>query len=141
MEIVSLTPSNPHIFFFSSRRRHTRCSRDWSSDVCSSDLVPGISVDPISAYIGDTIIIKGGGFAPGESGIRVYFEGVAVTSSIITANADGYWESSFELPTSTYGSHTVTASGETTQPAVTTSLSTKAELLDPTPPQGAPRHP
>src|SRR2546429_5642744 len=25
-------------FFVSSRRRHTRCSRDWSSDVCSSDL-------------------------------------------------------------------------------------------------------
>src|SRR5690554_4542905 len=24
--------------FFSSRRRHTRCGRDWSSDVCSSDL-------------------------------------------------------------------------------------------------------
>src|SRR5207249_5212816 len=27
------------IFFFSSRRRHTRSKRDWSSDVCSSDLV------------------------------------------------------------------------------------------------------
>src|SRR3712207_6788157 len=27
------------IFFFSSRRRHTRYWRDWSSDVCSSDLV------------------------------------------------------------------------------------------------------
>src|SRR6266498_4866728 len=26
------------LFFFSSRRRHTRCGRDWSSDVCSSDL-------------------------------------------------------------------------------------------------------
>src|SRR6266699_1752749 len=25
-------------FFFSSRRRHTSCGRDWSSDVCSSDL-------------------------------------------------------------------------------------------------------
>src|SRR5215475_4324496 len=25
------------MFFFSSRRRHTRFSRDWSSDVCSSD--------------------------------------------------------------------------------------------------------
>src|SRR5207249_7631417 len=25
-------------FFFSSRRRHTRSKRDWSSDVCSSDL-------------------------------------------------------------------------------------------------------
>src|SRR5690625_7892822 len=27
------------IFFFSSRRRHTRWPRDWSSDVCSSDLI------------------------------------------------------------------------------------------------------
>src|SRR5690606_2715133 len=30
-------------FFFSSRRRHTRFSRDWSSDVCSSDLNDGQS--------------------------------------------------------------------------------------------------
>src|SRR5690606_39855324 len=29
------------LFFFSSRRRHTRFSRDWSSDVCSSDLPSG----------------------------------------------------------------------------------------------------
>src|SRR5699024_11812806 len=28
------------LFFFSSRRRHTRSKRDWSSDVCSSDLKP-----------------------------------------------------------------------------------------------------
>src|SRR5690606_41030445 len=28
-----------YCFFFSSRRRHTRFSRDWSSDVCSSDLL------------------------------------------------------------------------------------------------------
>src|SRR2546429_9339729 len=43
--------------FFSSRRRHTRCSRDWSSDVCSSDLIEprfrpstisldGVTLDP-----------------------------------------------------------------------------------------------
>src|SRR5207302_7150501 len=32
-------------FFFSSRRRHTRFSRDWSSDVCSSDL--GVRHDDI----------------------------------------------------------------------------------------------
>src|SRR5690606_40132719 len=31
-------PSRTAVFFFSSRRRHTRFSRDWSSDVCSSDL-------------------------------------------------------------------------------------------------------
>src|SRR5699024_11858503 len=29
----------PCFFFFSSRRRHTRSKRDWSSDVCSSDLM------------------------------------------------------------------------------------------------------
>src|SRR6266508_479577 len=28
----------PSLFFFSSRRRHTRWPHDWSSDVCSSDL-------------------------------------------------------------------------------------------------------
>src|SRR5438105_2632643 len=32
------------LFFFSSRRRHTRSTRDWSSDVCSSDLVGGSGV-------------------------------------------------------------------------------------------------
>src|SRR5262245_66154741 len=30
-------------FFFSSRRRHTRCLSDWSSDVCSSDLSPPLT--------------------------------------------------------------------------------------------------
>src|SRR5947199_2372141 len=35
MPCVYLTFSS---FFFSSRRRHTRCLSDWSSDVCSSDL-------------------------------------------------------------------------------------------------------
>src|SRR5215217_8551011 len=33
-------------FFFSSRRRHTRYWRDWSSDVCSSDLISGSSGTP-----------------------------------------------------------------------------------------------
>src|SRR3989442_11808096 len=33
-----MRPGLPDFFFFSSRRRHTRCGRDWSSDVCSSDL-------------------------------------------------------------------------------------------------------
>src|SRR5690349_24629077 len=36
MNIVLL--AKVYCFFFSSRRRHTRSLRDWSSDVCSSDL-------------------------------------------------------------------------------------------------------
>src|SRR5207249_6769131 len=31
-------------FFFSSRRRHTRSKRDWSSDVCSSDLAVALEI-------------------------------------------------------------------------------------------------
>src|SRR6266498_1537924 len=46
-------------FFFSSRRRHTRCGRDWSSDVCSSDLDPprcvGAVTLPIAAQGGPQI--------------------------------------------------------------------------------------
>src|SRR2546421_1357340 len=34
-------------FFFSSRRRHTRSDRDWSSDVCSSDLIAMTALFPI----------------------------------------------------------------------------------------------
>src|SRR5699024_11816690 len=41
-----------HIFFFSSRRRHTRSKRDWSSDVCSSDL----SGAGLTAQIGTTLL-------------------------------------------------------------------------------------
>src|SRR2546429_1160413 len=39
--LVSRNKCLDQFFFFSSRRRHTRCSRDWSSDVCSSDLIVG----------------------------------------------------------------------------------------------------
>src|SRR5690606_39568710 len=40
--------------FFSSRRRHTRFSRDWSSDVCSSDLAFSSSIkDTAFSYIHD----------------------------------------------------------------------------------------
>src|SRR2546429_1953698 len=46
-------------FFFSSRRRHTRCSRDWSSDVCSSDLRPHPR-RAVEAYARAGAVIKGG---------------------------------------------------------------------------------
>src|SRR5438128_9752078 len=39
-------------FFFSSRRRHTRCYRDWSSDVCSSDLWAAITVSVPDSDLG-----------------------------------------------------------------------------------------
>src|SRR5207253_8127664 len=54
--------------FFSSRRRHTRWPRDWSSDVCSSDL----KIDLRSRRIGDGRTVSAGGHTPtkAESFIR-----------------------------------------------------------------------
>src|SRR6266852_1400071 len=74
-------------FFFSSRRRHTRCYRDWSSDVCSSDLsnpsgatlsgasattnVAGVASFPILSVnkvgMGYTLVASAGGFTGATS--------------------------------------------------------------------------
>src|SRR5256885_14272961 len=55
-------------FFFSSRRRHTRLQGDWSSDVCSSDLValePVVAVSP-GGLAGAGPGLAGGG---GQAGV------------------------------------------------------------------------
>src|SRR5437660_6721393 len=44
--LLMLIEGNVLFFFFSSRRRHTRWPRDWSSDVCSSDLRAPLSQAP-----------------------------------------------------------------------------------------------
>src|SRR5690606_40305160 len=48
-------------FFFSSRRRHTRFSRDWSSDVCSSDLQirTGMGFDVHQFAVGEDLWLGG----------------------------------------------------------------------------------
>src|SRR5215203_6431025 len=73
-----------YFFFFSSRRRHTRYWRDWSSDVCSSDLdgeghwkrrggepMPDldgcIDVDISATPFTNTLPIRRLGFEPGQS--------------------------------------------------------------------------
>src|SRR2546430_9600623 len=45
------------MFFFSSRRRHTRFDCDWSSDVCSSDLKRGLPVlvGTVSVDVSETL--------------------------------------------------------------------------------------
>src|SRR5215472_1394423 len=44
-------------FLFSSRRRHTRCLSDWSSDVCSSDL-GSFRLAPLISAIGMSIFLQ-----------------------------------------------------------------------------------
>ena len=111
----------------------------------------GVWVEPGLAYVGDTITVAGGGFAPEETGIRVTFTFVALNdpdiarddvvsvetvATGITADRTGGWETSFVLPASTHGDNTVSASGTTTA-AVDTILTTKARI-EISPVEGAP---
>src|SRR5690625_2686964 len=67
------------VFFFSSRRRHTRWPRDWSSDVCSSDLVSAwfLAGGPwwvlglkLATLIGFVVMASGANGAEGDVGRR-----------------------------------------------------------------------
>src|SRR5690625_7996860 len=55
--IVSLYLIFINLFFFSSRRRHTSWPRDWSSDVCSSDLVRAGHLEVASPHGGGTVLM------------------------------------------------------------------------------------
>src|SRR5690606_40160183 len=63
------------VFFLSSRRRHTRFSRDWSSDVCSSDLKWLI----FPAMVGGAALLADGMITPpitvssALEGLNIYF--------------------------------------------------------------------
>src|SRR6266498_5216399 len=72
-------------FFFSSRRRHTRCGRDWSSDVCSSDLVAE-AVDARRRELAETLTLDQGKPLRAEAGDEVdelvaYFEMAAAEAT------------------------------------------------------------
>src|SRR5439155_4028273 len=53
------------MFFFSSRRRHTRWPRDWSSDVCSSDLFSGFQPAALQQFANQ---LQGYGFVAAQGG-------------------------------------------------------------------------
>src|SRR5215510_16230044 len=80
-------------FFFSSRRRHTRLPRDWSSDVCSSDLfapdLPALRIDHLSSPSPFTAL--------GAKGLG---EGNTMSAPVAIANAvaDALGRDDVELP-------------------------------------------
>src|SRR2546422_1580703 len=90
------------LFFFSSRRRHTRCSRDWSSDVCSSDLMYLIPVavgdfngdgklDLATAAVGTTMVavMLGNGDGTFQPAQIIPFDGDPESIVVRDFNGDG----------------------------------------------------
>src|SRR5207302_8191344 len=101
-------------FFFSSRRRHTRFSRDWSSDVCSSDLQAAKEIlagEPAAAarkWLGptalvmfilfgiDTVLVVSGFWLPVDIQITAFIQrinwGPVVYPLELINWAAGYWQ-------------------------------------------------
>jgi hypothetical protein len=88
-------------------------------------VLPSLSVSPDSGVVGDEVTVSGKGFAVAENSIVVTYDGTNVQTGI-TAGNTGSWETTFSLPLSAKGSHTVDASGQTTQasdvPALTVTI-------------------
>src|SRR2546421_6938632 len=72
-------------FFFSSRRRHTRSDRDWSSDVCSSDLVGGTATVNGTLTTATAAVTGSGNFTL-ASGATL---GIGSTAGITSSGATG----------------------------------------------------
>src|SRR5690606_40696959 len=70
------------LLLFSSRRRHTRFSRDWSSDVCSSDL-DGISVALIVLTTLTTVLVLIGAWASINTRVSQYYASMLVLEGLM----------------------------------------------------------
>src|SRR2546430_11537291 len=80
----------PAVFFFSSRRRHTRFDCDWSSDVCSSDLTGSVpSVQPFLDRAFATAIPLRAGSGTRIKILEAWAAGVPVVACRIAAEEIG----------------------------------------------------
>ena len=80
----------------------------------SFTILPLITIDPSSGTVGTSVAIEGTGFAAAEDSIKVTYGGTNVKTGI-TADDNGSWNTTFEVPSSVEGSHVVDASGSATE--------------------------
>lgn len=77
---------------------------------------PDLSTNKTTGAIGASVIATGSGFASGENGIVITFDGAQVNSPVI-ADTNGSWSSTFVVPLSIGGTHNISAKGATTAAA------------------------
>jgi hypothetical protein len=94
-------------------------------------VLPYIEISTDSGVVGDDMTVSGKGFAVSESNIVVSFDGTNVKTGM-SADSTGSWNTTFSLPTSAGGSHTIGASGPTTKasdvPSVTVTITPKIKI-------------
>jgi hypothetical protein len=74
---------------------------------------PKITIDLTSGGVGTPVTVTGSAFDSGESSIKVTYDSDEVRTGIV-ADVKGYWSTSFQIPSSTKGSHMIDAWGDTT---------------------------
>ncbi|MBI4284614.1 MAG: IPT/TIG domain-containing protein [Chloroflexi bacterium] len=82
---------------------------------------PSIVISRTSGSPGNMVTVTGAGFGANEAGITVTYDGTAVASNIST-NAQGGWSTTFTVPASPSGPHTIDASGAVTAAAAVIDL-------------------
>ncbi|MBN1374622.1 MAG: IPT/TIG domain-containing protein [Dehalococcoidia bacterium] len=91
-------------------------------------IVPSISIDSTTGSIGTNIVITGHGFAINEDNINVTYDGTSMKSNI-EADDEGTWTTTFTVPASIKGKHSIDAYGDTT---ATSDVSNKYFTVSPT---------
>lgn len=82
----------------------------------SFTVIPSITISPESGTVGTAVSVTGKGFAAAESTIVVTYDATNIKTEI-AAGSNGSWSTSFTVPSSARGSHTVDASGASTTAA------------------------
>ncbi|MBN1374721.1 MAG: hypothetical protein JXA01_01060 [Dehalococcoidia bacterium] len=81
--------------------------------VLSFMMYPSIKISPSTGCVGTLVEAMGSGFAIGETGIRITFDGQTVKSGI-TADSRGSWSVNLVIPEASKGLHSLDASGNST---------------------------
>src|SRR3712207_8257995 len=76
------------VFFFSSRRRHTRYWRDWSSDVCSSDLVVSVCAERAAGPVDSLTGLVATRDVAADAAVGVQDRGVVATAEVTTDRSE-----------------------------------------------------
>ncbi len=81
----------------------------------------GIYISRSSGAAGSSLTVTGSSFGAGETGITITYDSTPVAQSI-TANSEGGWSTTFIVPASASGSHTIDAYGSVTTAASVTNM-------------------
>src|SRR5260221_10908516 len=110
------------LFFFSSRRRHTRSLCDWSSDVCSSDLDHTLEGGTTLTFTNVTTTSVG----------TIFVQGRALGSTTLTVQAPGYNDGTSNVAVDPSGFYLNGSNFTTTAHSANTTLTVSAARLNPT---------